>query len=482
MVAATEIIAGSPNHGDMSSMLYLRDHVQAANALMELHLQDPTRYNQEGRTSRTLFLSALHLMSTPSQLARFDDVITRGTTARQEDWPHISLLFNDLEGLKPNGWRNKQDTFQMLADATLDAVENGLLTVDDLAENHKQFLGSIVPLLVSVGFPAYENSGSWEEITAHRTSVLAVETSLLYKMKTLAAKDDRVAAFLRTGYGRTAPNTAVGFDETLDTLLHNGLFELGRRLPDESPDNDPTSIKFRQADAALTYVLMYDLPRLLASAHVPIGGVPMEEQAIEQMILAQLSTLVDPDTNGIARYEDDSYQRVNYHTNEVAWVIKAIKRKVKQDATTADTEVDLDQKQTLRGELTPQGKTAAWTHPLGQLAGWAAKRSLRCQQEGDTEASADYRDLSTSFLNRALSTVTGNDQWHAVLDSQGYYHVRQVPAYKLPECYVAYQSAAGETFTVPSPHTPLNWSSAALRHAIGLLRVSTARASDEPAL
>jgi hypothetical protein len=121
-VAATEVDPNSPNHGDMSSMLYLRDHVQAASVLIDLHLQDPERYHEEGKIGHELLMSGLLLMSTPAQLARFNDVIERGNEAGQEDWPHISLHFNDLEATEPNGWRNKQDTFQMLAYLTLDAI------------------------------------------------------------------------------------------------------------------------------------------------------------------------------------------------------------------------------------------------------------------------------------------------------------------------------------------------------------------------
>ena len=93
IVPATEL--NGTSHGDMSSMLYLRDQIQSASALMELNLQDKVRYSKEGETGRALLLSALHLMSTESQLKRFEHVIEVGEAASQEDWPHISLLFND---------------------------------------------------------------------------------------------------------------------------------------------------------------------------------------------------------------------------------------------------------------------------------------------------------------------------------------------------------------------------------------------------
>lgn len=457
IVAATEINEHTPNHGDMSSMLYLRDHIQAASVLMELYLSDQNTYQKEGGRGRTLLLSALHLMSTPAQLERFDSLIAHGT-ATQENWPHISLLFDDLEGKRPNGWRNKQDTFQMLAYLACDALERNYIGLSDLGPSHKKFLGSVAPVLRAVGFPAYENSGSWEEIAANRTSVMSVETALLSKIETLATTSDDYA-FLLGGLGR----------DDISLLLNKGLEELGRRLPLESPDYPKNSIKYREVDAALAYVLLYGLPELLAARQIPIGperGV-MTEQAIEATLLDELAILIDPETGGMRRYDGDSYQRVNFHTNEVQNTIAAIKRTIQKEANGG--EIDLDKKQSLRGELTPKGREAAWTHPLGQLASWAAKRSLREQTNEQRKA---YQKLATGFLNQTLATITGEHGYHAVLNSNKQYIVQSAPAARLPECYVAYQTRAGQTFTVPSPHTPLNWSSAMLKEAVGLLRIS----------
>lgn len=449
IVAATDTNA---SHGDMSSMLYLRDHIQAASALMELYLHNPGKYKTEGEQAKTLLLSALHLMSTKAQLARFNEVIARGVAASQEDWPHISLFFNDLAGEKPNGWRNKQDSFQMLAYLACDAIMRGFLHEDELLPSHKTFLASVAPLLKSVGFPLYENSGSWEELEARRTSVMTVETALLGKMQQL----------LRAGKaGFLAEQSSL-----IDELFAAGLHELGHRLPNESPDYAKDDIKYRTADAALIYVLLYDISKLLVDAQITIGdhGV-MTQRQIEDLVLERLAELDDLLISGIIRYKDDSYQRVNFHTNQVQQIIHDIKQRVKDEAKEHGGQIDLNTKQRLRGELTPKGREAAWTHPLGQLASWAAKRS--CETTDDE--SARYHQHSIEYLNRMLILVTGDNDWHAVLGEDGYYKVVQAPAFKLPECYVTYRTADGE-FVVPSPHTPLNWSSAMLRQAVGLLQ------------
>jgi hypothetical protein len=466
IVAATEINTDTPNHGDMASMLYLRDHIQAASALMSLYLQNPEHYQKEGGEARTLLFSALHLISTPAQLARFEAVIDQGNAVGQKDWPHISLHFEDMNGKGPNGWRNKQDSFQMLGYLALDALEKKFIPAGSLSESHKKFLASIVPFLDSVGFPHYESSGSWEENEATRTSVMAVETALLYKIKTMSAAEE--LAFLGS--------KSDSFTETTHRLYMDGLREIGKRLPYESPEYATGTVKHRQADAALVYVLMYDLPKLLAEEQIPIGkeGAILTRRQIEDLILEQLSRLDDSATNGMYRYENDSYQRVNFHTNEVQLVIRGIKRHVKAEANTRDGEIDLDMKQSLRDELTPRGKPATWTHPLGQLSAWAAGRSIESQSEDNLSDAKEYRELSVAYLNRVLSLVTGPDQYHAVLDADGRYEIRRVPPYRLPECYVAYELPTGEIIDVPSPHTPLNWSSAMARQSIGLLKNAVA--------
>lgn len=460
-VAATEINSTTPNHGEMASMLYLRDHIQTASVLMELYLNDPIIYKQEGKEGRALLMSALHLMSTPSQLERFKNIIKNGQ-ASQEDWPHISFFFDDLEAKKANGWRNKQDTFQMLAYLVCDALERGYLYVSDLSTSHKTFLGSVAPLLQAVGFPNYESSGSWEENTAQRTSVMAIETALLNKIATLTDNTQELS-FLR---GHLT-------SREIRSLCDAGLHEIGRRLPHESPDYPRDSIKYREADAALAYVLMYGIPSLLAKAAIPIGPDKkvLAKNAIEELLLNELATLDDPLTGGMRRYHDDSYQRVNFHTNEMQSVISVIKRTVQQEAI--DGQIDLDKKQSLRGQLMPPGREAAWTHPLGQLSAWAAKQSIAARGDSRPADAERYRTLSIQFLNRLLATITGESDYHAVLDTTGHYIVQKAPAAKLPECYVTYQAGDGTVFVVPSPHTPLNWSTAMLKEALGLLRIAT---------
>jgi hypothetical protein len=483
IVAATDI---ESNHGDMTNNFYLRDQVQAAAALMELALQDPDRYGAEGELGRSLLISSLDFMSTPNQQERFDRVIeTR--QGGQSDWPQILAKFTDLETNNPNGWRNIQDSFQMLTHLTFDALDRGFITTNHLTIANKRFLGAVMPFLAAVGFPKYETSGTWEEVMAVRTSVMAVETAMLHKMMTLRNKGADVS-FLVEGFESArhhiSEHAFADFDSALSTMLGTGLREIGRRFPFESPDAayEGNPIKYREADAAtLAYLLLYDIPELLAANKIPIGKartIKMAEE-LEIMVLKQVESLIDPETNGLVRYHEDSYQGINFHLKSIQVAINALKARVKHEAQLEGREVDLDEKQRQRGRIVPAGRPPAWNLGLGQFASWAAKKSLRAMKQNDLETSAAFDDLSTDFLNRGLTHVTSENQWHMVLGEDENYHVRRVPANRMPECYVTYEFIDGlgrrVRFDVPSPHIPLNWSSAMMRQAIGLQVVYAAR-------
>ena len=483
LLGATELADDGANHGEMSKMFYLRDHIQAVYALMELYLQDPERYHKEGELARHMLFSVMHCLSTPAQLGRLEHVIAAGSAATQEDWPHISLWFDDLHGEGPNGWRNKQDTLQMFTHLALDALDRGFICEADLSRSHKQFLGSVVPLLAAVGFPNYETSGSWEEVAASRTSVLAIETAIMHKISTMAAAGKNTD-FLSETYDQSGIQITTGrtFQRQVEHMLDRGLHEVGRRLPFESPDYDKDSVKYREGDAALTYVLMYGLPQMLAAKNIPIGKdqQTLSEYEIEDLILTQIEKLIDPGTGGVQRYKGDSYQRLNFHTGIVQKIVGAIKARVKREATEVGGEVNLEDKQMLRDLLTPEGPEASWVHPLGQLSSWAAKRYLEAIQKGDDLCAERYRQLSVRYLNYNLSNVTGDGSWNTALDADGTYQIRPIKPYRVPECLITYKSADGRMCTVASPHTPLNWGSVMLKLSVGLLSTATKQSQYTP--
>lgn len=455
-IAATEL---GTAHGDMSSMIYLRDHFQTA----RIYMDDPVGHE--------LLLSGLDLLSTPSQLSCFENVILRGREAGQSEWPKISLLLNDLEGVHPNNWRNIQDTVQMAAHATLDAIDRGYLQTAELTDSHKQMLGMIVPFLEAASFPKYPSSGSWEEIVANRTSVMGIETMLLHKLKTLTEQDTQgELSFLQTGYQQFAGSTGIDFQTKLDEMIQDGLRELGRRLPFESPEYDKDSVEYREADAALAYLLLYDVPALLERYHIPIGveedAESRSREAIEDMLIEQLETLMDPETGGMKRYLNDSYLCTDFLTNEKQAAVNDIKQLVKAEANGG--EIDLAKKQRLRGELFAGAPEASWGHPVSQVVAASARRALECLSECKLDEAERYIHRSTRYLNEVLRTITGENQVQIALQPDSGCGVQPVPANKTPECITSCEDDQG-LIRFASPHTPLNWGTAQLHEGIALL-------------
>lgn len=474
-------------HGDMSNILYLRDQIQTAELFLKLQALDPQAYKQEGQTGKRLLLSALHLMSTPSQLARLKTCIDRyatGATCGQADWPQISLAYASLDGVNANGWRNIQDTMQMLGYTTLIALEQRQLQADDLLASHKQFLGGLVPLIVSAGFPLYENSGTWEEVAARRTSVMSIETAFLSKLFDVRLSlHRRNYAFFASEYQiyrRRYPQLfSDDFDELLATKVQEGLQTISERLPFESPGYERQSIKYRTSDAALVYVLRYHIPELLVRFGISVSGIGdplaghLREEQIENLVLAQIDTLRDREGYGIFRYHDDSYQRVNWGTDEVQMVVRDIKRFIAESATSQRAPADYDLKQLIRHQLTPKGRQAAWSLAGAHLAMWAAERFLQQQKLGQTSRAEHYNKIATRNLNQTLSLVTGDSQWASALSAHGTHQLQSVPSWQLPECYVTYKAGDRQAI-VPSAHTPLNWTSSLLRSTLGHMHAAAA--------
>ncbi len=476
LVSATDT---DSNHGDMSEKFYLRDQVQAAASLMELYIADRERYHEEGALARELIASSLDFMSTPNQEQRFADVTVNGGGS-QEAWPHILSTYDDLETAGANHWRNIQDSFQMLAHLTFDALDRDVITTDFLTAAHKRFLGSVMPLLAAVGYPKYETSGSWEEAPAFKTSAMAVDTAMLHKLQLLRAKGLDLD-FLEQGYlasqAHVSQFTGVDFDTAVAAMVDRGLVVIGQRIPYESPDEeyegDP--VRYREHDmAALSYILQYDIPKLLAECHISIGkeGAILSFEAIETLVLEEVDYLIDPNTKGMKRYQEDDYQGLDWHTRTMQVAIEGVKRLIFREALARQIEPNYHRKQQLRGEKVPKGAPAIWNLGLEHVASWLAKESVVMLDAGDAESAEWYDLLASYFVNYSLSHVTGENQWHLVQDDQKQYQIQKVPPDRVPECLVTYKYFDGEgreiTFMVPSPHVPLNWGVAKLKQAVGL--------------
>lgn len=465
-------------HIDMIDNIYERDNYQFTDCLMSLYLSDPIRYAKEGVLARHFLEGQLHRMSAPAQLKRFDNVIERGRDAGQLDWPNITLRRDDLGAEKPFEWRHKQDSVQMLANLTLKALEVGFMKPGDLTARHQQFLGRVAPMLERAGYPHYASSGSWEEVAAiSRTSVLSVESRMFKRLNQLMQSDlAPELSFLAEDYQWHTGQPRADFTATTERLLLEGLTVIGQQIPFESPNKDQPETCYREADAALTYLHMYDIPALLVTYDIPIAraGRPLSEREIEKMIDAELDTLYDPHTGALKRYIGDSYQRENWHTDTTQEKVGMLKRRLKADA--GDKEIDLNQKQLERNEIVPKGREAVWPHPMFQRAAASAQRSLDETRRGNHRAARLYRKQSTQCLNEGLRSVTGSGQYHAAMQRNGRYALAETTRGKIPESLNTYTDDHG-SFIVASPHF-LNWAAITCREAIGLLSVATEQARD----
>lgn len=375
---------------------------------------------------KRLLLSALTIMSSRAQLKRFENIISSRDPAfrnNPHNWPHIFLeIAGNLNAAKVEPWAHKQDAWQMLAYYTLMFLEAGVLTEADLTDNHRSFFKLLAPFLATVEYWHQESSGSWEEITAVRTSVLAWETLLL-------------AALERHGYA-VEPG-----------LLDKGIASVMRQLPYESPGYPTNSPRYREADAALIYLLQLEYPHFLADR---LGRGRTWADKLEQQILEQIRRLDDLVSGGIRRYQGDSYQRVSFFRNTTAQKLQALYGKPSGDASG-------EEHFTGRDKVVPAGREAAWTHFVWQLAAWSARHK-------------EYRALHQEYLHRGLRLLTGDREISVAQRADGGMKIINLPSLRFPECYITEILTDGSELVFPSPHTPLNWAVAEAATAFAQLR------------
>lgn len=438
--------------------LWIRDQALVADSKLTMWKLAPKRYKKEGEEAKDILVSTLDIMSTPAQQDRFQDIIQGGDASNFHKWPYIFLETDHLDGEKENKWRHKQDAWQMLVYSTFDALEHGLLHVEDLDDDHKKMLGAAVPFLRAANFVEQPNSGSWEELEAKRTSVLSVETAMLHKIRQFAGKDGY--EFLEAGY-KALPqdDEPKPFTQALDEMIDQGLTAIAKRLPDEAPDYDKTASEYRTADGALVYALRYGIPKLLADNYqIAYANSTLSEFEIDMLVIGQIQRLEGE--FGIKRYgipgidESDPYQNTNFHTAEKHADIKALKKKIIETEDPQNPAANLVKKFDEYHTIVDGKNSAQWTLFDPQIASFAAQRYLETKDE-------QYLTIATRHFNRSLAQITGPGEFNALLGSDGTYYPHHVDAFRLPECYITYEykSSDGEThkMIVPSPNTPLNW-------------------------
>lgn len=471
VVKATEV---SGSKGDMVEKVWVRDQTQAAGALFEMWKIDPQRYKQEGEMAKDLLMSTLHLMSTDAQLDRFSTIIAddnkedpdKAEARDHMKHPQIAMLLtpDHLSSTTPTSWRHVQEAWQMLGVTALDAIKTGLIPAEELLEGNKQFFASMMPFLAAVNFPNNESSGSWEENMSMKTSVTAVETALLHRVQNYA--NEAGFEFLKRGYqdaqeGGHLPDRlkGVSFETAIDTMVDDGLERIAQSFPFESPmySNRPGDknydkdydVKNRGIDISLLYLLDYDIPKLLVEHQKPIGGEMLTVKEIEKKILDAVELLYDPQTHGYKRYIGDSYQGLDFHSDEKQKEVNGLKADIDREAKAENRPIDLHEKQRRRYGLIKPGHEATWAHPNAQVAIWAGRRF---SETGDPW----YKQQEIKYYYRSLATITG-DEYHAVVNGNDRHEIRKVPELRFVESFSKRSTPDGNVITTVGPFVPFNW-------------------------
>lgn len=431
--------AASTDMWPMGTHYWVRDN--ALIGARYLFARDPKHH----KAGKELLLSALTFMSSKAQLSRFEKMLTSSSPSFRRDpanWPYIFAAARDnLTASREEGWAHKQDAWQIAIFYVIEAIERGLLSVKDLSAKHKKCIGLAIPFLAKVEFWRCENSGSWEELPAVRSSVRAWEHRLIVKLAKVAALKE--FSFIRASFDSRKKYLSSGFkrkklDGAVLEMERKVVREMLRDLPNESPAYKKNDARYRAADAALIYVLSIDYPYFLAARAGKDAGWA---HRLEAKILKTVESLSDPVTGGIRRYRGDCYQRTGYFRNVTIAKLAAIYGSPSGDASSHFE---------ARNRAVPKGREAAWTHFVWQLAAWSGERFL------DT-GSMVYRRLHDHYFRRGLGLFTGAGEASIDQDSKGTPRVIGITPVRMTECYISEKTGRGRDLVFPSPHTPLNW-------------------------
>ena len=461
--------------GEMSNCVWIRDQTQCALSKIHMYTSNPDRYRHEFTDGKEILMSVLTMMSTPAQLKRFNGIIQNRTNQQYVDnplnWPYIFLQYSNLNAEKEENWSHKQDAWQMLVWTTFEAFDAGIIQVGDLSDAHKQFLGAVVPFLEAVDFTERENSGSWEEIEAIRTSTMAWDTMAIKRIGQYI--DKKGFEFLSLQFDRHkkllgAEYQSLSLEETVRSMTKKGFAELTERIPFESPDYPPGTPQCRHADAALLYLLDLDIPYQLAQIKYPQEKDEKDrklyERELELLILDQVLTLSDHRTNGIHRYGSkgdvrDAYQAAGFWSNTTLTKLGEL-----YGSPTGDTSGVINF--VGRDRIVPDGQAAAWTHFVAQISAWASRKYIQTKD-------AFYYKLGEEYANRMLSMITGEHEY-SVMQDEGQLIIQEIPPWRITECFVTFiDPITNQPVTGPSPNTPLNWSIAKTKEAIAFLHQAT---------
>ncbi|HEY9071231.1 MAG TPA: glycoside hydrolase family 15 protein [Candidatus Ozemobacteraceae bacterium] len=432
--AATRTAEGEADTTNYDA-IWVRDNVWVYYALA----RDPGRRID----ARRLLLALWDYYATPVQVGRFEAVIADPSLALdQMAMPHIRFngrsptLDDVLVDGRPETWNHRQiDAHGLFFTALAEAASDGLLEPGDLNPARFRVLALYPRFLERISFDTYEDAGAWEELPRRNTSSIALATrSLQAWRKLLDAKTGPACAFgeaFRARLGRLGPEACAAWAPSfLASLIDRGMARVRRQLflGGESPDYDPSDIRFRQADAALLVLIQPS----------PLEGLAETEQ---RAVLQIVQTLERP--AGILRYDLDSYQAGNF------W-IRPPAENTDQPSLTGDTSSNAAFRQRL-SQLLPDTEAQWFFDSLCALA-----RLHLAERTTDPRLRQQDLHRAAVHIKRALGQITG-----PALAADG----RPVREWQTPES-INTVVLAGRRLLFPSPITPLNWARAGLDLAL----------------
>lgn len=427
----------------MGTHYWVRD-----NALIAYNLSKAEEEFGYQEFSKAVLFSSLNIMSSDAQLNLFKEAILNKQDKIK--WPQIFLdIKNNLDANIYEPWEHRQDAWQLLLLVFLKRL-NKEKFVNQVPERFFLLIGLGILFLEKIDFINCENAGSWEEIASKRSSVLGIEVAFLKEALDLdEGCVNKIERLLKASL-----KLNFNFKSKVKELLSLGCLELKNRLPYESPDYKLSDPEYRKEDAALIYILKFNVLNTIA------GELNLDSDWIvksQARIIQNIEILRDDQTLCIKRYLNDVYQRSSYFRSTT---LVALSEHFGGASGAASEKESFK----LRAEIIPKGREACWTHFVWQLVSYFANEFIQ------TKNKSSY-DLMIHNFFIGLSNLLGDDEYSLVQDEDGQPKVVKMPELKFTECFIA-DEIEGEEIIFPSPHTPLNWSTAEALNAFSMVKIA----------
>lgn len=376
--------------------------------------------------SKLLLIGIAKYFNTNKQIERMYNAMNNPASVLQDNMQgqmnavHIRFSPYTLDDVYENGkaqeWTHKQnDALGLFLLELFDAIQNNFLSVNEINDMFKTIPG-LIGYLNKLEYWSMEDSGSWEENTARRTSSIGLVTSAYEKFITLYESNNEFKSkYDATINAEQILKANANVDSIKDAItksyvfIHDSLVNGGECVSYQSTD-----AKYRQADAALLD-LIYPCE---------LSQLKYEDYTnIYKIVVDNLST-----DYGVKRYLDDSYQSANFWFNQ--------------------NQTDIESQKT-REKYYIKGSEASWF-----FNSWLAIADNVILNKFSSNMTQDdllyFQDQIIVNMNKSLSQITSADYYEA--------NGNKCDKEKLPESINVIVSDSGDWYYLPSPINPLNWS------------------------